>query len=683
MMTNQIKLNDSFNQNQCRFLKADLCCEIMYPNLLSLFSQVQNNIMFSRRQFLTLTAISPLALQVQAKQKKSAFQFDPVENRFLLNQEPFQIRSGEMHPARIPKPYWRHRIQMAKAMGMNTIAIYVMWNYHEQQEGQFDFTSENRDIVEFMRLCQQEQLYVILRPGPYICGEWDLGGIPAYLLADSNIILRANSSKAPRYMQAVARYIQQLAKLVQPLMLDQGGPILMLQIENEFGSYSNDLVYLEELRQLWIAQGIDGPFYTEDGYDQLMQNKTVIRDGAIGLSGGESTDIMKARQTYPHVPVMSGELYPGWLTHWGDPIMQGKDVDISKAIEGLMTAGQSFNIYVIHGGSNFGFTAGANTEKGEYQPDITSYDYAAPINEQGLPTNAYHRYRAIICKALGTTLPAIPAPIRTLKQHLHRPLVPRYFTSIWDHLPPAKTYSAVQTMEALGQQEGLVLYQTKLDVSQGSLQIDELHDYATLHLNQTYFAAISRTKLANGAFSELKMHAHRQAIELTQVHLENKPANDTSSIELAILVEGMGRINYGRVPVDRKGIVSPVILKSQNAQGSNQRTLEQWKITSLPLNEAYLKTLHKTPNRGRCANFFEHNIELKELGDCYIDMQHWTKGVVWVNGHNLGRYWKLGPQTRLYCPANFFKRGRNQILIFDHHQIKASPIALKLSLEDN
>lgn len=625
--------------------------------------------MLNRRQFLALTAISPLALHAQANEKHASFQFDDKENRFLLNQQPFQIRSGEMHPARIPKPYWRHRIQMAKAMGMNTIAIYVMWNYHEHQEGQFDFSSENRDLVHFMRLCQEEQLYVILRPGPYICGEWDLGGIPSYLLADANVVLRANSSKAPRYMQAAARYIQQLAKLVKPLMLDNGGPILMIQIENEFGSYSNDLVYLEELRQLWKAQGIDGPFYTEDGYDQLMQNRTVIQNGAIGLSGGESADIDKARKDYPQVPVMSGELYPGWLTHWGDPIMQGKEVDVSKSIQELMAAGQSFNIYVIHGGTNFGFTAGANTEKGEYQPDITSYDYAAPINEQGLPTAAYHRYRAIISNALGTPLPPIPAPIKTLKQHLHRPLLPHFLTSIWDHLPPAKSYRDVQSMENLGQQAGLLLYQTRLDAPLGTLHIDELHDYATLHIDYRYLGAISRTKLPAGAFAELNMHAHRQPIAITE----------TRQAELAILVEGMGRINYGRVPVDRKGILSPVLLK--NSDGT-LRQLEQWKITTLPLDLAYLQSLRARPNRGHRGNFFELNINFKEIGDCYIDMQHWTKGFVWVNGHHLGRYWKLGPQTRLYCPAIFLQRGHNQILIFDHHQIDTSPIALKLSLEN-
>ncbi len=632
--------------------------------------------MFNRRQFLALSALTPFALSAHSHRKESAFQFDLQENQFLLHKRPFQIRSGEMHPARIPKIYWRHRIQMAKAMGMNTIAIYVMWNYHEEQEGQFDFSSDNRDLAHFIKLCQQEQLYVIFRPGPYICGEWDLGGIPAYLLADPNIVLRANSSKAPRYMQAAGRYIQTLAKMIKPLMLDQGGPILMIQIENEFGSYSNDVEYLEELRQLWLRQGIDGPFYTEDGYEQLMQNKTVIQGGAIGLSGGESADIIKTRKDYPHVPVMCGELYPGWLTHWGDPILQGKDVDVSKTISEMMAAGQSFNIYVIHGGTNFGFWAGANSEKGEYQPDITSYDYAAPINEQGQPTAAFHRYRDIIGAALGTALPPIPAPIKTLKQHSNKPLLPKFFTSIWDHLPTPRAFNQVQAMEQLGQNSGLVLYQTSLttaDTTQAQLQIAELHDYATLHFDQHYLGAISRTRIKAGAFADLQMHAHRQALRLNQM----KPG------QLSILVEGMGRINYGRVPVDRKGILSPVQIKTESAE---PRTLEHWHITSLHLDQTYLARLHATKNQGRRGNFFHLEFQLdshlNEIGDCYIDLEHWTKGIVWVNGHNLGRYWKLGPQTRLYCPANFLQPGSNRVLIFDHHHIHPKPIAFKTHLED-
>ncbi|WMW81510.1 beta-galactosidase [Undibacterium cyanobacteriorum] len=632
--------------------------------------------MLNRRQFASITGLSLLApaqwIQPAAAAQQR-FSFAKDSNQFLLNDQPLQIRSGEMHPARIPKAYWLHRIQMAKAMGMNTIAIYVMWNYHEVKQGQFDFKSENRDIVHFIKLCQAEQLHVILRPGPYVCAEWDLGGIPAYLLADEDCVLRANSQRAPRYMQAASRYIAHLAKLVRPYMLTQGGPILMVQIENEFGSYGNDHAYLEELRALWIKHGIDGPFYTQDGYDQLMQNKTNLAGAAIGLSGGESADILKTRKNYPDVPVLSGELYPGWLTHWGDPVMQGKEVDMSRALKEMMDAGQSFNFYVIHGGTNFGFSAGANTEKGEYQPDVTSYDYAAPINEQGLATANYHRYRTIISESLGAALPPIPKPIKTLKESMNRPLQAQYFTSIWHHLPPAQPYARPPTMESMGQDSGFVLYQTTLKEANQSVQINELHDYALLHVNRQYQAGISRAKCPATLYPDAKLYTHRQ--EITLKHSANA--------ELSILVEAMGHINYGRSLIDRKGIVSEVFARS--SQEAAARPLKDWRVHRLPFDTRFISSLKSTAQHGapqQHGNFFKVELSLQELGDCYLDMHEWVKGLVWVNGHCLGRYWRLGPQHRLYCPSVFLKKGKNEILMFDLHFLEAPPIFLRTSLEE-
>lgn len=638
--------------------------------------------MFNRRQFLQVSTLSVLGnnftnyayATTGNRQQQVTFSFSPTENQFLLNNKPLQIRSGEMHPARIPKAYWKHRIQMAKAMGMNTIAIYVMWNYHEEREGHFDFRTENRDIRHFIQLCQNEGLYVLLRPGPYICGEWDLGGIPAYLLQDEAIVLRANSQAAPRYMVAAKRYIQHLAQLIKPYMLAHGGPILMVQIENEFGSYGSDPQYLEELRQLWIENDIHGPFYTQDGLPQLAANKTSIAGAAIGLSGGEVSDIHKARQLYPSLPVMCGELYPGWLTHWGDPKLQGTDVDMSATIVAMMQEKLSFNIYVIHGGTNFGFTAGANTEKGEYQPDITSYDYAAPINEQGQPNQFYWKYRAIIQQALGHELADVPAPIPQLKINPEHSYLPSYWCSLWDHLPtPIKTKHP-RTMESLGQSSGFVLYQTNLSRhSQQALQIDEVHDYASIHLDRNYCGAISRTKINTPKFEQLKVINHREMFTLPPWS-----DHDKQQQSLQILVEGMGRINYGRVAVDRKGLCSKVLLH-QAAQKTEE--LEDWLCYRLPMDRRFLRQLKpsKTHNN-RTGNFFRLPLSVSTPGDVYIDMQHWIKGIVWVNGHALGRYWQLGPQQRLYCPGIFLNKGRNDIVIFDLHHLHPQQISLHNSL---
>ncbi|MFZ6818016.1 beta-galactosidase [Undibacterium sp. Ji22W] len=640
--------------------------------------------MFNRRQFLHVSALSVISSQISAATTsllaQQRFSFSTTENQFLLDQKPFQIRSGEMHPARIPKAYWKHRIQMAKAMGMNTIAIYVMWNYHEEREGVFDFSTENRDIRHFMQLCQDEGLYVLLRPGPYICGEWDLGGIPAYLLRHDDIVLRANSTTAPHYMHAVKRYIQALASIAKPLMLEHGGPILMVQIENEFGSYGSDPAYLEELRQLWVEHGISGPFYTQDGLPQLITNKTSIPEAAIGLSGGEVKDIIKARELYPQVPVMCGELYPGWLTHWGDPQLQGTDVDMSATIAAMMREKLSFNIYVIHGGTNFGFSAGANTEKGEYQPDITSYDYAAPINEQGQPNQFYWKYRAIIEQALAQKLAPLPAAIPQLRTDPRQEYLPKFFCSLWDYLPaPVKTKEPA-SMESLGQTSGFILYQKELPQEiqhpQRSLHIAELHDYASIHLNQKYCGAISRTKIDPQRFAKLKLTNHRHAFPL--------PAwtdNSSSKKTLDILVEAMGRINYGRVAVDRKGICSKVILQSTHPDHPQSEELQDWLCYHLPMDQYFLQQLRASKSVSkRPGNFFKLPLDFTRTGDVYIDMQHWTKGVVWVNGHALGRYWQLGPQQRLYCPATSLKKGRNDILIFDLHQLDATSISLRNSL---
>ena len=316
---------------------------------------------------------------------------------FLLDDKPFRFISGEMHPARIPKEYWRHRIQMAKAMGCNAIAAYIFWNYHETTMGSFDFVSENRNIAEFVKICQQEGMWVLIRPGPYVCAEWDFGGLPSYLLKIPDIKIRCMDT---RYMAAVERYIKRFSEEIKPLQCNNGGPILMLQIENEYGSYGNDKEYLETLRKLWIQNGITVPFYTSDGPTTIMLKTGNIDGAAIGLdSGGNENDFNYAAKRNPNVPSFSGETYPGWLTHWGEKFAKPDTNDLKKEVTFLLKNNKSFNFYVIHGGTNFGLTAGANAfSPTQYQPDITSYDYDAPINEQGRPIAKYFMLRNLIAQ---------------------------------------------------------------------------------------------------------------------------------------------------------------------------------------------------------------------------------------------------------------------------------------------
>ncbi|CAE6716993.1 beta-galactosidase [Paraburkholderia haematera] len=622
----------------------------------------------------SLTGTSAVDVPTPTVKNGHTFSFSHDGESFLLDGEPFQIRSGEMHPARIPAEYWQHRILMAKAMGMNCIALYVMWNYHETSPGVFDFRTGNRNIEAFIRLCQQEGMWVLLRPGPYICGEWDLGGIPSYLLSYPDIQLRTDFANDPRYMSAVARYIRELSPRIEPLLVSHGGPILMIQIENEFGSYASNPAYLEEIRQIWFQEGVQGPFYTEDGIRQLEQNRTNVTGGAIALSNGDAEQIAAVRREFPAVPAMAGEVYPGWLTHWGDEGLNGTAVDISGTLDALMQLKRSFNLYVIHGGTSFGFYAGANVDadSGEYQPDITSYDYAAPISEQGVATLKYMKYRGVIARYLSTPLPDLPKPVPTISRKGGEALMPELCASIWDNLPaalPAAQTVDPQPFELYGQAFGFVLYRKKLQRNcYGVLDIKDVHDYATVFVGEQYVGGVSRAFMPEHRARPLNV-THRAPLTIPLV--SSAPDSDVS---LELLVEGMGRVNYGHAMIDRKGILEPLTL--QDAGGWSD-TLTGWEVFLLPMDTAFIANL-----RSVCANprkaglFFKATLPLDATGDTYLDMCNWTKGVVWVNGHNLGRYWNIGPQQRLYCPAPWLRPGDNEVIIFDQHQLEAKPVEL-------
>lgn len=575
------------------------------------------------------------------------------QNDFLLDGKPFQIISGEMHPARIPEEYWRHRIQMAKAMGCNTIAVYIFWNYHESKEGIFDFKTGNHNISKFIRICQQEGMWVLLRPGPYVCAEWDFGGIPSYLLKIPDIKIRCMDS---RYMNAVTRYINRLSQEIKPLLCNQGGPILMMQIENEYGSYGNDKKYLEELRKLWIRNGINGPFYTADGPTAFMLEAGNIDSTAIGLdSGSNEKDFDGAKKHNPNVPSFSSETYPGWLTHWGEKWARPDTNDLKKEVEFLLKNKKSFNLYVVHGGTNFGFTAGANAfSSTQYQPDVTSYDYDAPINEQGQPTAKYFLLRNLISKYVDYKIPDLPKPIPVIEIP---PIEMKVMNSIWENLLSPIFSPQLKPMEAFGQNQGLILYRTKLiGHKSGRLTITEPHDYALIFLNHQFIDTIFRD---GGKWSV------------------NLPETNVKDPVLEILVEGMGHINFAQYMIDRKGITDRVTL--------NGMTLMNWEIFSLPMNDIFVKEEMQKPkgkkdDYGKCL-FFKGEFDLTASGDTYFDMSNYLKGMVYINGHNLGRYWNIGPQQRLYCPASWLKKGKNVIIVFDLFKSTASTIDGKTSLQ--
>ena len=579
--------------------------------------------------------------------QKHVFSLDKAD--FLLDKKPFQMISGEMHPARIPHIYWRNRIQMAKAMGCNTIAVYVFWNYHESTPGIFDFTTENRNITQFIKICQEEGMWVLLRPGPYVCGEWDLGGLPSYLLKIPDIKLRCMDT---RYMAAVKRYVSVLSKQIKPLLCTNGGPILMVQVENEYGSYGNDRVYMKTLHNYWVQNGINVPFYTADGPTPHMLEAGSLTGCAIGLdSDTKQADYEEALKMNLNTPIFSSETYPGWLTHWKEQFAKPDTAALLKEVRYLLENKRSINFYVIHGGTNFGFWAGANAfNPTQYQPDLTSYDYDAPINEQGQPTPKYFALRKLISKYVSYKIPEVPkAPIAIeIPEFQLRPL-----TSVWNELPKPILSPQPLPMEMLNQTSGFVLYRTTLiGHKSGSLTITEPHDYALVLLDGQLVDTIYRD-------------GGKWTVQLPKTKAKN-PVLD-------ILVEGMGRINFAQYLIDRKGITDRVSL--------NGMTLMNWEIFSLPMHQKFIASLQSKQQHLHDGVFFEGEFNLANPADTYLDMSKFAKGVVWVNGNNIGRYWKVGPQQRLFCPANFLLKGGNKVIVLDILQSKPQNIKGLKTLE--
>jgi beta-galactosidase len=440
----------------------------------------------------------------------------------------------------------------------------------------------------------------------------------------------------------------------------------MVQVENEYGSYANDRKYLAVLHRLWQQHGITVPFYTADGPTSFMLEAGSLDSCAIGLdSGGSDGDFEVAEQHNPNVPAFSSETYPGWLTHWKEAWQRPDTADIMKEMRFLLSHGRSLNLYVVHGGTNFGFTAGANAFSPiQFQPDVTSYDYDAPINEQGRATPKYYALRQLIGEYTGHALPLVPEPVPVME---FPAVVLQPFASLWDHLPQAKLTPTPQPMESFGQHNGLILYRTRLIGHQsGSLTITEPHDFALVFLNGRLIDSVYR----DGGHWTIKL-----------------PATGVKDPVLEILVEAMGHINFAQYLIDRKGITDRVTLDGM--------TLMNWETYNLPLDDAFVKTLipggkvRKMRTSGadnrdsliRPGIFFRGSFQLDSTADTYIDMSAFRKGIVWVNGHNLGRYWYVGPQQHLYCPASWLKKGRNDVVVLDLQQTQAAAISGVKTLE--
>ena len=574
-------------------------------------------------------------------------QFEVGKNTFLLNGQPFVVKAAELHYPRIPKPYWEHRIQMCKALGMNTICLYVFWNAHEPQPGQFDFSGQN-DLAAFCRLCQENGMYVILRPGPYVCAEWEMGGLPWWLLKKKDVRLREED---PYFLERVNLFEEAVAGQVAGLTVQNGGPIIMVQVENEYGSYGESKSYVSKVRdivrrhfghEITLFQCDWSSNFTLNGLDDLVWTMN------FGTGANIDQQFARLKQLRPDSPLMCSEFWSGWFDKWGANHETRPAADMIAGIDEMLSKGISFSLYMTHGGTNWGHWAGANSPG--FAPDVTSYDYDAPINEAGQTTPKYWELRKTLSKyTQGKRLPKVPSAIPTIA-------IPAFqfaeVAPLFSNLPQPKQDEQIRTMEAYDQGFGSILYRTKLPrLDQPAvLHVNEAHDYAQVFVDGKYMGKLDRR---NGE---------------KQLTLPACPAGGT----LDILVEAMGRINFGRAIKDFKGITDRVELMIDIDGRSFVSNLKQWEVFNLedryenyqqmkfqPIAEAKATTGERLPGCYRAT------FQVKKPGDTFLNFETWGKGLVYVNGHGMGRIWEIGPQQTLYVPGCWLKAGENEVLVFD------------------
>jgi beta-galactosidase len=603
--------------------------------------------------------------------------FSTQGDHFTLDGKPFKVLSGELHYARIPREYWHARLKMARAMGLNTIATYVFWNVHEPTPGHYDFTGNN-DLAAFIKAAQEEGLYVILRSGPYSCAEWELGGLPAWLLANpqSAAAIRSND---PAFMVPAERWIKRLAQETTPLQIGRGGPIIMTQIENEYGNYGSDHAYMAHLKQIYEAVGFDDSLlFSADNWRNIpngsLDGLYAATNFGIGNHKGGMDALAKLR---PDAPLFVSEYWPGWFDAWGRPHETRPIPPQLEDLDYILTRGTGINIYMFHGGTSFGFMSGATGTETGLLPDVTSYDYDAPLDESGRPTPKYFAYRKLLAKFACSTnsaphsavilsgaknpssspelpsqsqenqpdescLPPVPAttPIITIPT-----ITLGGSTPLWENLPTPIASEQPQPMEHFGQSYGYILYRTQLPAAvTGDLVLNELHDYAQIYLNGKLVGTLDR-----------------RALQTTL------PLTVSGPTRLDILVANDGRINSTRqMRGESMGITTSATLAGKPLTG--------WQIYPLPMTSAPLSSRPKRsevegpasqPLTAGTPTFRRAHFTLAQTGDTFLDISKLGKGALWINGHAIGRFWNIGPQQTLYVPAPWLKKGENEIVVFD------------------
>ncbi|CAM5679508.1 glycoside hydrolase family 35 protein [Streptomyces aurantiogriseus] len=587
-----------------------------------------------------------------------------TSNGFLLHGEPFRILSGALHYFRVHPDQWTDRLRKARLMGLNTVETYVPWNLHEPEPGTLDLDGL-LDLPRFLRLAADEGLHVLLRPGPFICGEWDGGGLPFWLTADpANADIRLRTSD-PRFTDAVDRYLDLLLPPLLPYMAAAGGPVIAVQLENEYGAYGDDIAYLKHLESSLRSRGIEELLFTCDqaGGDHLTHGTLPGVLATATFGSRVEHNLARLREAQPDGPLMCSEFWIGWFDHWGGP-HHGRDAaDAAADLDRLLSAGASVNIYMFHGGTNFGYTNGANHHHA-YVPTITSYDYDAPLTESGDPGPKYHAFREVIARHAPVPSDPAPAPAPKLPEttvELTRS------TPLLSHLGTPVRSTDPLTADELGQRAGYVHYRTTLPTPGAGL------------LHFTGGVGDRAQVFVDGAPSGVLERERYD--ETLPVHVPRPGA------VLDVLVENMGRVNYGpRIGVP-KGLLGPVTFDGTPLHG--------WDCHPLPLDEAPDTTAFTpagttaagttaftpagtpaftpagTPTSAEPA-FHHGTFEVTTPADTFLSLPGWTKGQAWINGFHLGRYWNRGPQRTLYVPAPVLHPGTNDLVLLELHGTTAT-----------
>lgn len=572
--------------------------------------------------------------------------------KFYMDSKPFDIYSGAMHYFRTVPEYWEDRLTKLKAAGFNTVETYVCWNLHEKKPGEFDF-SGILDIEKYLEIAQKVGLYAIVRPGPYICAEWDFGGLPAWLLKDKNMQIRC---MYPDYLKCVDRFYKELLPRLVPHLESHGGNIIAMQVENEYGSYGNDKDYLRYVEKLTRDCGIDCLLFTSDGNTNNM------------ISGGSLPDIYKvlnfgsrSRTAFNVLkgfendgPNMCGEFWCGWFDHWRDKHHTRNSLEIVNEIKGFIDNSASFNMYMFHGGTNFGFTAGANHNQGHgYEPTVTSYDYCAMLTEWGDYTPAYHAVRKLLCEKQGIEPPELPeSPKLQSIGKVELTEAASLFENL-DNIGEKHHVPVPEGMEYFGQNFGLIYYETTLKgkYNASPMYVKNVHDFADVYFDGEKKTSIDRTLYSVEGKTTLKDVIFKKKKGESSPFLMPALSGER---KIGVLVDTMGRVNYGENMLDRKGI-SDIYLGIQR--------LMNYDVWTLPLDNLD-KLKYSSSVKKEEPVFLKGSFKTDSKADCFVHLDGFNRGCVYINGFNLGRFWKVGPQKSLYIPGTLLK-DENEIIVFN------------------